>query len=153
MLIATGRRPNTRGFGLEEASIELGAKGEIRVNEIADFPAGCLRGRRRRRPDVRVVAAYGGTLAAENALQGDARRYDLSALPRVTFTDPQVAAVGVTEAEARRSGVDVMTTRLPLSHVPRASRHATRAGSSRWSPTERPCGCSARRFSRVRPAR
>ncbi|MBI1872403.1 MAG: hypothetical protein HYS05_00780 [Acidobacteria bacterium] len=36
------------------------------------------------------VAAYGGHLAAENALNGSSRRYDLSALPRVTFTDPQV---------------------------------------------------------------
>ncbi|MEW6321320.1 MAG: mercury(II) reductase [Acidobacteriota bacterium] len=122
LLIATGRRANTRGFGLEEAGIELGAKGQIRVNEYLQtsrpevYAAGDVIGD----PMFVYVAAYGGTLAAENALQGDSRRYDLSALPRVTFTDPQVASVGVTEADARSSGVDVMTSRLPLTYVPRA---------------------------------
>ncbi|MBI2186198.1 MAG: hypothetical protein HYU37_03620 [Acidobacteria bacterium] len=43
-----------------------------------------------------------------------------AALPRVTFTDPQVASVGVTEEEARTNGLDVMVSRLPLSYVPRA---------------------------------
>jgi mercuric reductase len=66
------------------------------------------------------VAAYGGQLAAENALRGNSRRCDLSALPRVTFTDPQVASVGLTEAEARRKGIDVKVANLPLSYVPRA---------------------------------
>jgi len=66
------------------------------------------------------VAGYAGNLAAESAIKGHSRRYDLSALPRVTFTDPQVAAVGVAEAEARARGVDVVVSKLPLSYVPRA---------------------------------
>src|SRR5262249_11035751 len=122
LLVATGRRANTRGFGLDEAGIELGRKGEIRVNEHLQtsrsegYAAGDVIGD----PMFVYVAAYGGTLAADNALNGNARRYDLSALPRVTFTDPQVASVGATEQEARSNGVDVIVSTLPLSYVPRA---------------------------------
>jgi mercuric reductase len=66
------------------------------------------------------VAAYAGQLAAENALTGADKVYDLSALPRVTFTDPQVASVGLTEAEAMAQGLDLETALLPLEAVPRA---------------------------------
>jgi len=122
LLVATGRRANTRGFGLEEAGIELGPKGEIRVNEYLQtsqptvYAAGDAIGD----PMFVYVAAYGGHLAADNALSGNARRYDLSALPRVTFTDPQVASVGLTDEHARQQGIDVMVATLPLSYVPRA---------------------------------
>ena len=122
LLVATGRRANTRGFGLEEAGIELGKKGEIRVNEHLQtsrpevYAAGDVIGD----PMFVYVAAYGGNLAADNALNGNSRRYDLSALPRVTFTDPQVASVGLTEEEARNKGIDLATSKLPLSYVPRA---------------------------------
>jgi mercuric reductase len=122
LLVATGRRANTRGFGLQEAGIELGKKGEIRVNQHLQtsrpevYAAGDVIGD----PMFVYVAAYGGNLAADNALNGNSRRYDLSALPRVTFTDPQVASVGLTEQEARSKGVDVIISKLPLSYVPRA---------------------------------
>jgi len=122
LLVATGRRANTRGFGLDDAGIELGPKGEIRVNEHLQtsrpevYAAGDVIGD----PMFVYVAAYGGHLAADNALNGNSRRYDLSALPRVTFTDPQVASVGLTEEEARNKGIDLATSKLPLSYVPRA---------------------------------
>src|SRR2546426_370022 len=66
------------------------------------------------------VAAYGGMIAAENALRGNARRYDLPALPKVTFTDPAVASVGLTEDQARAHGITPLVSRLPLEHVPRS---------------------------------
>jgi len=66
------------------------------------------------------VAAYGGALAAENALTGNERRYDLSALPKVTFTDPAVSSVGLTEDEARAQAIEPLVSKLPLEHVPRA---------------------------------
>ena len=47
------------------------------------------------------MAAYGAKLAAKNALNGDSLRYDNAAMPAVVFTDPQVASVGLTEAQAR----------------------------------------------------
>jgi mercuric reductase len=66
------------------------------------------------------MAAYGAKLAARNALNGDAMRYDNSAMPAVVFTDPQVANVGLTEAAARAAGHRVRMSVLPLSEVPRA---------------------------------
>jgi mercuric reductase len=122
LLITIGRRAHTEDFGLEEAGVTLGPKGEIRVDshlrtEDPDiFAAGDCIGD----PMFVYVAAYAGQLAAENALTGVGKVYDLSALPRVTFTDPQLASVGLTEAQARAQGLDIETAILPLEHVPRA---------------------------------
>lgn len=71
-------------------------------------------------PQFVYVAARAGTLAAENALGTESRPLDLSAVPAVTFNDPQVASVGRTEAEARAGEADIVVQRLPLEHVPRA---------------------------------
>jgi mercuric reductase len=56
------------------------------------------------------MAAYGGKLAAQNALEGNMRKYNNNAMPSVVFTDPQVAAVGLTEAAAKAKGHDVKTS-------------------------------------------
>lgn len=122
LLVATGRRPNTSGFGLEVAGVTLGSKGEITVNEHLQtsnpdiYAAGDCIGD----PMYVYVAAYAGGLAAENALSGVGRVFDLSTLPHVTFTDPQIASVGLTEQQARGKGLRVQTSLLPLAHVPRA---------------------------------
>ena len=71
-------------------------------------------------PQFVYLAAYQGRLAAENALTGAGRTVDLSALPRITFTSPSVAAVGLGEAEARNAGHRVTTSVLPLHAVARA---------------------------------
>ncbi len=122
LLVATGRRANTMGFGLETVGVTLGKKGEIVVNEFLQaanpdiYAAGDVLGD----PMFVYVAAYGGTLAAENALTGNVRRYDLAALPKVTFTDPAVASVGLTEDQAHAEGIEPLVSKLPLEHVPRA---------------------------------
>ncbi|MGE0440853.1 MAG: mercury(II) reductase [Gemmatimonadales bacterium] len=122
VLVATGRRPNTHGLGLEKVGITVGHKSEIVVNEYLRtanpnaYAAGDVIGD----PMFVYVAAYGGGIAAGNALTGDQVRYDLTALPRVTFTDPAVAAVGLMEPEARAKGIDPLVSRLPLDQVPRA---------------------------------
>lgn len=122
ILVATGRRANARGFGLEMAGVTLGNKGEIVVNEFLQtanpdvYAAGDVLGD----PMFVYVAAYGGALAAENALTAGRRRYDLTALPKVTFTDPAVASVGLTEGQARAAGIEPLVSRLALEHVPRA---------------------------------
>ena len=121
LLVATGRRANTAGFGLDKVGVALGKKGEILVNEYLQtanpdiYAAGDVTGE----PMFVYVVAYAGTMAAENALTGNTRTYDLTALPRVTFTDPQVASVGITEEEVRRQGRLPLTSELPLEHVPR----------------------------------
>ncbi len=122
LLVATGRRPNTAGLGLEAAGVDVDRRGAIQVNEYAQttnadiFAAGDCAAL----PQFVYVAAHSGTVAAENALLGLHRRLDLEALPRVTFTDPQVASAGLTEREAREQGYDVRVSVLPLEHVPKA---------------------------------
>ncbi|MGH7204628.1 MAG: mercury(II) reductase, partial [Nitrospiraceae bacterium] len=122
LLVATGRRPNTSGFGLEDAGVRLGSRGEIVVNEHLQttnpdiYAAGDCIGD----PMYVYVAAYAGGLAAENALSGVGKVFDLTALPHVTFTDPQIASVGLTERRAKEQGLRVQTALLPLGHVPRA---------------------------------
>jgi len=122
ILVATGRRPNASGMGLEEAGVELGARGEIVVDESLRtsnprvFAAGDVTGE----PMHVYVAAHAAALAAENALSDGSRRLDLSTLPAVTFTDPAVAVVGLTQERAREAGYTPLVTRLSLAHVPRA---------------------------------
>ncbi|MFV1949056.1 MAG: mercury(II) reductase [Anaerolineales bacterium] len=122
LLVATGRRPNTSGMGLEEAGVELGKRGEILVNETMQssnpyvYAAGDVTGR-----DMFVyVAAYGGSLAAENALLGSGEEYNTHYISRVTFTDPQIASAGLTEAQAIEGGYEVKISNLPMAYVPRA---------------------------------
>lgn len=122
LLVATGRRPNTNGLGLERGGVKIGSRGEVLVDKTlrTDNPniyaAGDVTGR-----DMFVyVAAYSGGLAAENALTGAGRVYDASYIPRVTFTDPQIASAGLTEDQARQQGYPVRTSTLPMSRVPRA---------------------------------
>jgi len=122
VLVTTGRRPNTDDLGLEAAGIEIGANGgvvvddRLRTTRDGVYAAGDVTGR-----DMFVyMAAYGARLAAENALNGDGRVYDATAMPAVVFTDPQVASVGLTEAAARDAGHETRVSVLPLEHVPRA---------------------------------
>lgn len=122
LLVATGRRANTTSVGLKEVGVALGVKGEITVNEFLQttnpdiYAAGDVIGD----PMFVYVAAYGGALAAENALTGNVRRYDLTALPGVTFTDPAVASVGLSVDQARAQGIEPLESTLPLEYVPRA---------------------------------
>lgn len=122
LLIATGRRSNTAGMGLEESGVQLGKRGEIIVDETMQttnpdvYAAGDVTGR-----DMFVyVAAYAGGLAAENALAGEIKAYDTNYIPRVTFTDPQIASAGLTEIQAREQGYLVKVSTLPMKYVPRA---------------------------------
>jgi len=121
LLVATGRRANTAGLGLEVAGVELDPRGSVVVDET-------LRTRNSRvwaagdctpAPQFVYVSAYEGALAADNAVGGKTRSVDFRALPRVTFTNPQIASVGMTEDEARKEGYEVRTSILPLNAIPR----------------------------------
>ncbi|WP_082374249.1 mercury(II) reductase [Ardenticatena maritima] len=129
VLVATGRRANTAGLGLEAAHVELDERGHIRIDEYAQTsnPRVYAAGDCATLPMFVYVAAHSGSVAAENALHGNRRTLDLDALPKVTFTDPQVASAGLTESQAREAGFAVKTSVLPLTHVPRAlAAHDTR---------------------------
>lgn len=122
VLITTGRQPNTKGFGFAESGIELLGNGGIKVDDrmrtskLGVYAAGDVTGR----DQFVYMAAYGARIAAENALNGNSKRYDATVMPAVVFTDPQVASVGLTEAEARGQGLKIKTSTLKLSYVPRA---------------------------------
>ena len=122
VLIATGRTPNSAGLGLAEVGIRTNVGGGIDVDaqmqtsRAGTYAAGDVTGR-----DLFVyMAAYGAKVAADNALRGSGRTYDARAMPQVTFTDPQVATVGLTHEAATARGFDVQTVRLELHDVPRA---------------------------------
>jgi len=109
-------------MGLEEVGVELDAGGFIKVDEFmqTSHPRIYAAGDVTNRPKLVYVAAAAGGIAAENALDGNSKRLDLTVLPDVIFTDPQVATVGLTEAQARARDYDVKVTTLPLAYVPRA---------------------------------
>jgi len=122
ILVATGRRPNTSNMGLEKVGIQLDEKGFIKVDDTLQtnvagiYAAGDV-------IDEHMfvyTAAYEGKLAVENALTGERRRRDYTALPWVIFTDPQVAGVGLDEVQAREKGIDAESSVLPLSEIPRS---------------------------------
>jgi len=121
LLVAAGRAPNTRDLGLDRVGVETDERGAIRVDD-------CMRTSREHvyatgdctdLPQLVYVAAAGGTRAAVNLTGGEAR-LDLSAMPAVIFTEPQVATVGLDEAQARSRGIETETRTLDLAHVPRA---------------------------------
>jgi mercuric reductase len=121
LLVATGRTPNTQDIGLENINIKLNSHGAIVVDDhlqttTANIFAG---GDCTTNPAFVYVAAASGTRAAVNILGGDAT-LDLSIVPAVVFTDPQVATVGLSEAAALSNGYQVETRVLTLDNVPRA---------------------------------
>lgn len=122
VLLTTGRSPNTVGLELAEAGIKLSDNGGIlvddrmRTSKPGIYAAGDVTGR----DQFVYMAAYGAKLAAQNALNGDSLIYDNAAMPWVTFTDPQVAGVGLTEQAAKAAGFETKTSLVPLEQVPRA---------------------------------
>ncbi len=121
LLVATGRRPNTDGLDLARAGVATDRRGAILVDDhlrtsVASIYAA---GDCTQHPQLVYVAAAAGTRAARNMLGGDAA-LDLSTLPAVVFTDPQVATVGLTEEAAGQQGLGVTRRTLSLENVPRA---------------------------------
>jgi mercuric reductase len=122
LLIAAGRRPNTDDLQLHAAGVKTGERGEVivgddlRTSNPRIFAAGDVT----MGPQFVYVAAYEGGIVADNAVGGLHRKADLSVVPGVTFTQPAIATVGLTEAQAKEKGVQVKTSVLPLDAVPRA---------------------------------
>lgn len=121
LLIATGRAPNTAELDLGQAEVRVNEHGAILVDDRLETSAPHIyaAGDCTDQPQFVYVAAAGGTRAAINMLGGDAS-LDLSAMPAVVFTDPQVATVGLSEAQARHEGLELEGRVLTLDNVPRA---------------------------------
>ncbi|MFQ5629632.1 MAG: mercury(II) reductase [bacterium] len=122
VLMAVGRTPNTKDMDLEKAGVALDERGFIIVDEHLQTgnPKIYAAGDVTTLPEFVYVAAAAGGIAAENALNGNSQKLDLSILPAAVFSDPQVATVGLTEAQAKEQGYDVKISNLPLEYVPRA---------------------------------
>lgn len=122
LLIATGRKPNTSSLHLEAAKVEIGDRGEIKVDDYlrTSNPRIYAAGDVTMGPQFVYVAAYQGGIAADNAIGGLNRKVNLEVVPSVTFTTPSVASVGLTEEQAKQKGIEVKTSTLPLDAVPRA---------------------------------
>ena len=121
LLVATGRVPNTRSLALEAAGVSVNAQGAIIIDEgmQTTTPHIYAAGDCTDQPQFVYVAAAAGTRAAINMTGGEAA-LDLTAMPAVVFTDPQVATVGYSEAEARYAGIETDSRLLTLDNVPRA---------------------------------
>lgn len=122
ILMALGREANTKGMGLENVHVELDKNGAIVVDKYqqSSNPAIYASGDVTNNPEFVYVAASGGSAAAQNALTDTQKPLDLSTVPGVIFTDPQIATVGLTEAQAKKEGYEVKTSTVNLEHVARA---------------------------------
>jgi dihydrolipoamide dehydrogenase len=125
VLLATGRRPYTEGLGLDRIGVHCD-RGRVLVNEhlgtdvdgvwaAGDVIGGIM---------LAHVASYEGVCAVENihAMRtgGQLRSPDYHAAPNCVYTDPEIANVGLTEAEAKRQGHEVEVGRFPFSALGRA---------------------------------
>lgn len=120
VLMATGRWPNTQGMGFAELGLRMNARA-IAVDErlatnlpnvwaVGDAIGGWMLAHK---------AMVDGRVAAENVTGGQ-RQVDYRSVPNVIFTRPEVASVGLTEAQARAAGTEVKVTQFPFSANPRA---------------------------------
>ncbi|MBG6078239.1 mercury(II) reductase [Polaromonas sp. CG_9.11] len=121
LLVATGRSHNTSHLSLEAAGVAVNAQGAIVVDKAmrTNSPHIYAAGDCTDQPQFVYVAAAAGTRAAVNMTGGDAA-LNLTAMPAVVFTDPQVATVGLSEAEAKLKGIETDSRTLSLDNVPRA---------------------------------
>lgn len=122
LLLATGRTPNTKNIGLEEAGVEMLKGGFVKVNEQLEtsVPGIYAIGDCNANPPFVYTAAYEGKTAVQNAFQSAGKKTDFSSMSWVIFTDPQVAGVGMDEKEAAARGVPFEVAKLPLKEVPRS---------------------------------
>lgn len=122
IFMALGREANTKGMGLENVNVALNENGAIVVDKYqqSSNPAIYASGDVTNNPEFVYVAAAGGSAAAQNALTDTQKPLDLSIIPGVIFTDPQIATVGLTEAQAKTMGHVVKTSSVNLEYVARA---------------------------------
>jgi mercuric reductase len=126
LLVATGRQPNTDGIGLEKIGVQVDERGYVKVNDelqtsvLNIWAAGDVIGNQTDSQPATPVGAHDGVIVAKNALDGAHQKVDHRVIPRVIFTDPQVAVVGQTDEEVVGSGVRCWCGTVPLEYVPRA---------------------------------
>lgn len=121
ILYAAGRVPRVDGLGLAEAGVEVGPKGIVvdaslrttaaNIWSLGDVNGGAMFTHR---------ATYDGPIAAQNAIKDAGRTVDYRVVPRAVFTQPALASVGLTEAEATAAGHEVKVGKAYFEHSGRA---------------------------------
>ncbi|ARK31171.1 dihydrolipoyl dehydrogenase [Halalkalibacter krulwichiae] len=120
-LVTVGRKPNTDELGLEQIGVEMTERGVVKIDKqcrtnvsniyaIGDIVEG---------PPLAHKASYEGKIAAE-AIAGEKSEVDYLAIPAVVFSEPELASVGYTEAEAKEAGFDVVASKFPFAANGRA---------------------------------
>ena len=124
LLCAVGRVPRTEGFGLEELGIPISSRHAIETNAWLQtiYPNIVACGDVAGPYQFTHIAAHQAWYASVNALFGELRRFkvDYSVIPWTTFTDPEVARVGLSENDAKARGVAYEVTRFNLADLDRA---------------------------------
>jgi len=121
LLVSVGRRPNTDELGLEQVGVEMTDRGIIKIDKqcrtnipniyaIGDIVEG---------PQLAHKASYEGKIAAE-AIAGEKAEIDYLGIPAVVFSEPELASVGYTEAEAKADGIEVTAAKFPFAANGRA---------------------------------
>jgi len=128
--IAAGRGADVEGLGLEEAGVETDEHGLVKVDgalkttkegvwAIGDIVPG---------PALAHKASDEGVIAVESAAGKETHPIDYDFIPRVTFCSPQVASFGLTEAQAKEAGHDVVTGKVPMGAVGAPTVYGDRGG-------------------------
>lgn len=138
LLIAAGRRPNVKNLGLEAAGVEYSDKGikvdrslrttNKRVYAVGDVAGGL---------QFTHVAGFHAGIVIKNALFRLPANADAHPVPWVTYTDPELAQVGLTEAEARKQGVEFRVLRWPFHENDRAQAERRTEGLAKIVTTPR----------------
>lgn len=128
VLVAAGRAPRVGGLGLEALGVDHGPRGitvdeQMRTSARHVFAAGDVTGQLL----FTHIASYEGRIAGQNAA-GKKQKADYRVVPWVTFLDPEVARVGLTEPQARAEHGDIEVARFPMSRVDRARMLGEPAG-------------------------
>ncbi len=130
LCIAAGRAPDVEGLGLEAAGVETDERGRVVVDErlrtnadgiyaIGDIVHG---------PALAHKASDEGIIAVEDAAGLDTHPLNYDDIPSATFCSPQVASFGLTEAEAKERGAEVVVGRFPMGGVGAATIYGDRKG-------------------------
>ena len=128
--IAAGRGADVEGLGLEDAGVETDDRGLVKVDgamrtskegvyAIGDMVPG---------PALAHKASDEGVIAVETAAGMDTHPIDYDFVPRVTFCSPQVASFGLTEAQAKEAGHDVVVGKVPMGAVGAPTVYGDRGG-------------------------
>jgi len=130
MVISAGRGPDEEGLGLADAGVELGEDGRVKVDgqmrttaagiyAIGDIVPG---------PSLAHKASEEGIIAAEAAAGQDPHPLDYQDIPRATFCDPNVGSFGLTEAQAKDEGYDVVVGKVPFGAVGAGAVYGEKSG-------------------------